>query len=83
VRVTIIVHEADEAPVSFDLSGRSAEEIGELHDQAVRTLALPFIVAQLESARSRRPVCTHGDFSHGVPESGIRSRDCVERGTVS
>lgn len=46
MRVTIIVHDANEAPVSLNLAGRSADELDQLQDDVFATLAHIFSEAR-------------------------------------
>lgn len=98
MRVIIITD--DEAPIVLNLSGRSHDDLDELHDEVIATLAHLFMEAHDAATRDQgeqdmelvrsfweandaKTVCTHRDFSHGTPESGIRSSDCVKNGTLS
>ncbi len=80
MRVIIITD--DEAPIVLSLTGRSHDELDELHDEVNATLAHLFIEAH-DTITAVRPVCDHRSFSHGVPESGIRSADCVKHGVLA
>lgn len=96
MRVTIIVHDADEAPRSFNLAGRSTEELDQLQDEVLEWLTYHFTevrrsieeqdMAAFRDYWARNDAftrCDHRSFSHGTPESGIRSADCVRNGVLS